>query len=62
MRLQTTCKLDNALSGLEIIEFLIRKEQFLVVACIGGSGDSLVFLPVNGLSFIHVHVKKPVAA
>jgi len=27
MRLQTTRKLDNALSGFEIIEFLVRKEQ-----------------------------------
>lgn len=27
MRLQTTCKLDKALSGFKIIEFLVRKEQ-----------------------------------
>lgn len=27
--------------------------------CTGGSGDSLVFLPVNGQSFVHVHVKNP---
>lgn len=27
MRLQSKCKLDNALSGLEIIEFLVRKSQ-----------------------------------
>lgn len=27
MRLQTTGKLDNALSGFKIIEFLVRKEQ-----------------------------------
>lgn len=58
MRLQTTCRLDNALSGLEIIELLVGKEpSFFGGHVHRGQQGSLVFLPRNRLPFIHLYVK-----